>query len=202
MTQPAWPSTMWNFLSWDYDTQSSFYATKKALETVHAQLNLADQSVDLINLGEARPFKVRVRIVNLARKALSDEAETVQAAADDRTPITKLDLDRLAAGHTVFVVLDVADATGSPVSSNFYWWAAKDATLRELDTLPPATIIALASVSAANGERKATVTLTNTGTAPAVLLKLTLKDAATGKRILPAHYGDNYISLLPVSSRT
>ncbi len=31
MTQPAWPSMEWNFLSWDYDTQSSFYGTQKGL---------------------------------------------------------------------------------------------------------------------------------------------------------------------------
>lgn len=201
MTQPAWPSTMWNFLSWDYDTQSSFYATKKALEPVHAQLNLNDESVDLINLGEARAFKVGVRVVSLAGKVLSDETRSVQAAADDRTPITKLDLDGLAGGHAVFVVLDVADGAGAPVSNNFYWWAAKDATLRELDTLGPATIAGEATVRDTNGEREATVTLSNSGTVTAVLLKLTLKEAATGKRILPAYYSDNYISLLPGERR-
>jgi hypothetical protein len=201
MTQPAWPSTEWNFLSWDYDTQSSFYATKKALEPIHAQLNLDDDAVDLIDLGEAHPFSVRVRVVSLDDKTLSDHTYRVEAAADDRTPVTRLDLDTLAAGHTVFVVLEVTDDSGAPVSRNFYWWAAKDATLRELDTLPPATIQASATLSAADGERKATVSLANNGTVPAVLIKLTLEDAATGRRILPAYYSDNYISLLPGEQR-
>jgi len=202
MTQPAWPSTEWNFLSWDHDTQSSFYATEKALEPVHAQLNLADDCVDLINLGAARPFHVRVRVVSLEGKTLSDRIYHVQAAADDRTPITRLDLATLAAQHTVFVVLDVTDASGAPVSNNFYWWAAAEASLRELDTLPPATIEASVTANAANGERKATVALTNSGTVPAVLIKLTLQDAATGRRILPAYYSDNYISLLPGEQRS
>jgi hypothetical protein len=201
MTQPAWPSTMWNFLSWDYDTQSSFYGTQKALEPVHAQLNLDDESVDLINLGDARPYSVRVRIISFEGKTLIDQTNRVQAAADDRTPVAKPDLEALANGHTVFVVLDVADASGAPVSNNFYWWAAKDATLRELDTLPAATIQASATPSKVNGERKALVTLTNSGTVPAVLVKLTLEDAATGRRILPAYYGDNYVSLLPGTQR-
>jgi hypothetical protein len=39
-TQRAWPSTMWNFLSRDYDAQSSFFDTTQALEPVHARLNL------------------------------------------------------------------------------------------------------------------------------------------------------------------
>jgi Exo-beta-D-glucosaminidase Ig-fold domain/Glycosyl hydrolases family 2/Concanavalin A-like lectin/glucanases superfamily/Glycosyl hydrolases family 2, sugar binding domain/Glycosyl hydrolases family 2, TIM barrel domain len=202
MTQPAWPSTMWNFLSWDYDTQSSFYASEKALEPVHAQLDLENDSVDLINLGPARPFSVRVRIVSLEGKTLSDQTAQIQAAFDARTPVTKLALDAFAAGHAVFVVLDVADATGAPVSHNFYWWAAKDETLRELDSLPPATVTASATLTAANRERKATVTLNNSGQVPAVLTKLTLEDAATGQRILPAYYSDNYVSLLPGEQRT
>jgi hypothetical protein len=202
MTQPAWPSTMWNFLSWDYDTQSSFYGAQKALEPIHAQLNLDDESVDLINLGNARPYGVRVRVLSLDGKTLSDRTDRIQAAADDRTPVTKLDLDTLAAGHTVFVVLNVADSEGATVSNNFYWWAAKDATLRELDTLPQATVTASATVSSVKGERKAIVTLTNSGTVPVILAKLTLEDAASGQRILPAYYSGNYISLLPGEKRT
>jgi hypothetical protein len=202
MTQPAWPSIMWNFLSWDYDTQSSFYATMKALEPIHAQLNLDDQSVDLINLGHASPLSVRVRVVSLKNEMLSDHTYPVQAAANARTSVAKLDLDTLAAGHTVFLVLDVATASGEPISNNFYWWAAKPAALRELDTLPPATVTASATVSADNGERKAIVTLSNSGNVPAVLVKLTLEDAATGRRILPAYYNDNYTSLLPGEQRT
>jgi Exo-beta-D-glucosaminidase Ig-fold domain/Glycosyl hydrolases family 2/Concanavalin A-like lectin/glucanases superfamily/Glycosyl hydrolases family 2, sugar binding domain/Glycosyl hydrolases family 2, TIM barrel domain len=201
MTQPAWPSTEWNFLSWDYDTQSSFYATQKALEPVHAQLNLDDESVDLINLGDARAYSVRARVISLEGKTLSEQINRVQAAGDDRTSVTKLDLDALAAGHTVFVVLNVTDASGARVSGNFYWWAAKDATLRELDGLPPATVKASATVRPENGERKATVTLTNSGNVPAVLVKLTLEDSSIGRRILPSYFSDNYVSLLPGEQR-
>jgi hypothetical protein len=202
MTQPAWPSTVWNFLSSDYDTQSSFYATKKACEPVHAQLDLSNGAVDLINLGEPRAFNVRTRVLSLDGKAISDQTTPVQAKANDRTSVTRLDLDKLAAHHTVFIELDVNDAVGASVSNNFYWWAASDATLRELDTLPQAKLTATASVAAENGEREATVTIENSGTAPAVLIKLTLKKAANGERILPAYYSDNYISLLPGEKRS
>jgi hypothetical protein len=33
------------------------------------------------------------------------------------------------------------------------------------------------------------------------MIKLTLKDAITGARILPAYYSDNYISMLPGEER-
>jgi hypothetical protein len=201
MTQPAWPSMEWNFLSWDYDTQSSFYGTQKACEPIHAQLNLTDSSVDLINLGQAQSFKVRTLVESLDGKILSDHTNQVQAAADDRTPVAKPDLATLAAGHTVFVKLEVSDATGAPVSDNFYWWAADDASYRELNSLAPATLTASATAAQTNGERAVRLRVKNTGAAAALMIKLTLEDAATGQRILPAYYSDNYVSLLPGEER-
>ena len=63
-------------------------------------LNLTDGSVDLINLGEARSFKVETRLWDLDGKMLSDQTNQVEAAADARTPVGKPDLAKLADGHT------------------------------------------------------------------------------------------------------
>jgi hypothetical protein len=202
MTQPAWPSMEWNFLSSDYDTQSSFYGTQKACEPVHAQLNLADSSVDLINLGEARSLKVRMLVEGLDGATLSDHTSQVQAAPDARTQVGRLDLEKLAAGHTVLVELAVSNADDSLLSTNVYWWSKDEATLRELNALAPTTISTSASVANASDERSMTVHLKNNGTVPAILLKLTLEDAVTGARILPAYYSENYFSLLPGEEST
>ena len=88
------------------------------------------------------------------------------------------------------------------MSDNFYWWAADEASYRELNSLAAATLTASATSAAANGEREVTVQVKNTGSAAALMIKLTLEDAATGQRILPAYYSDNYISLLPGEERT
>ena len=202
MTQPAWPSMEWNFLSSDYDTQSSFYGTQKACEPVHAQLNLADSSVDLINLGQERPLKVRTLVEGLDGATLSDQTIQVQAAPDARTPAGRLELERLAAGHAVLVELAVSSADGGLLGTNVYWWSKDETTLRELNALPPATITASANVARADGERVLTVHLNNAGTIPALMLKLTLQDAANGTRILPAYYSENYLSLLPGEEST
>ena len=202
MTQPAWPSMEWNFLSWDYDTQSSFYGTQKACEPVHAQLDLADNSVDLINLGAAHSYKVETRIVGLDGKILSDQTNQVEAASNARTPVGKPDLEKQADGHTILIALKVTDADGAPVSDNLYWWSKQESSLRELDALANVNLTASATMIAASGEREANIKLGNTGSVPALLVKLTLKDAATGTRILPAYYSENYVSLLPGDTRT
>jgi hypothetical protein len=108
----------------------------------------------------------------------------------------------LAGGHSIFVKLEVSDAAGAPVSDNFYWWSANEASLRELNSLPTATLSASAASATANGERTVTVQIKNTGSMAALMIKLTLTDAATGQRILPAYYSDNYVSLLPGGQRT
>ena len=159
-------------------------------------------AVDLINLGEARTFNVETRVVGLDGKVLSDQTKQIPAAADARTPVGELDLDKLADGHTVFVALNVSDAKGVPTSNNFYWWARQEATLRELNTLPQARLTGSATVVASGSERKVTVKIENSGSTPALLVKLTLKDAVTSRRILPAYYSENYVSLLPGEART
>jgi hypothetical protein len=202
MTQPAWPSMEWNFLSWDYDTQSSFYGTQKACEPVHAQLNLADNTVDLINLGEAHSYKVETRVVGLDGNVLSDQTNQIEAVANAGTPVGKPDLEKLANDHTILIVLKVTDANGAPVSDNIYWWSKQESSLRELDALANVRLNASATLNAKGSERQATIKLENTGTVPALLVKLTLKDAASDARILPAYYSENYVSLLPGDSRT
>lgn len=201
MTQPAWPSMEWNFLSWDYDTQSSFYGTQKACEPVHAQLNLSDDSIDLINLGSARAFKVETRIVGLDGKVLSEKTTSVDAAADARTPVGRADLEKIADGHTVIVAIKVTASDGSAVSDNLYWWAREESTLRELNDLPQVRLNGASTVANSGDENKVSVKLDNFGNTPALLVKLTLENADTGSRILPAYYSENYISLLPGESR-
>jgi hypothetical protein len=202
MTQPAWPSMEWNFLGSDYDTQSSFFGSQKACEPIHAQLNLDENTVDLINLGEAKAFKVQVRVLGIDGKVLSDQTSDIQAAANARTAVSKPELVKLADGHAVLVELAVTDATGKPVSNNVYWWAKDEAKLRELNGLPEVKLEASASVAAAGSERKATVQIKNASASPALMIKLVLKDAASGERILPAYYSENYVSLMPGEERT
>jgi hypothetical protein len=57
-------------------------------------------------------------------------------------------------------------------------------------------------VAPSGGERKATVKIGNAGATPALMIKLTLKRAVTGERILPAYYSENYVSLLPGEERS
>jgi hypothetical protein len=102
----------------------------------------------------------------------------------------------------VLVKLELRDAQDTVVSQNLYWLGAKPASYRELNKLAPTQLQASASSSTAADMVKITVQLTNPAAVVSLENKLTLVDAQSHTRILPAYYSDNYLSLLPGESRT
>jgi hypothetical protein len=202
MTQPAWPSTMWQILSHDYDTHGAFYGTKAAAERVHVQMSLADHALAVVNNTTApvAGAKLRTRVLDLSGRVLSDQTDAVDATANAVTPGRTLDLG-LNAGEAAVVRLDLTGADGAPLSRNLYWIGADDAGERRLAEMPAQQVtLSARGGESANGEAVVTVDLANTGAAPALNAKLTLVDAK-GARILPAYYSDNYVSLLPGEAR-
>lgn len=203
MTQPAWPSTMWQILSSDYDTQASFYGTMKACEPVHVQLNLETNQVDVINTTVTARLGliVSAKIYSLANALLFQAKETKDVTANASEKSFKLDLAPYLVQGMVIVKLELLDANGSVLSQNLYWLGAKSSSYRELNSLGP-TLLKTAATSANNGNIiKIKVELTNSGKIVSLANKLTLLDAKTKQRILPAYYSDNYVSLLPGETR-
>ena len=204
MTQPAWPSNMWEILSSDYDTQASFYGTMKACEPQHIQLDLATHDVELVNTTNTPLANATVTadVFSLDNKPLLHQQAPQNAVADATTTAFHLDLAPLLQNGVVLVSLQLKSASGENLSRNLYWLAAKSEDYRALDKIPAANVTATASLSGRdNGEDRITVELRNNGTTVALTNKLTLVRAGDGTRILPAYYADNYVSLLPGETR-
>jgi hypothetical protein len=203
MTQPAWPSTMWQILSHDYDTHASYYGSQKASERVHVQMSLADHRLALVNNG-LTPISgatLRARVLGLDGKVLADRSSRIDAAANSTVLGEALDLSGALEQGTAIVRLDLAAADGTALSNNLYWVARDAQGERRLSAMGAQPVSVAAASSASGDETVVAVTLANTGAAPALNGKLTLVDAKGG-RILPAYYADNYVSLLPGERRT
>jgi hypothetical protein len=203
MTQPAWPSSSWQILSSDYDTQSSFYGVKKACEPIHAQLSLADSNVDVINTTTtAMPdATVSAKVYSLENKFLLEKSQKLQVAANALTSGFKLDLAPSLAAGMVLVKLVVTDSGGKVISDNLYWLGENSAAYRQLNKLPAASLSATATAVREGDEVRVHVQLENKGASAALANKLVLENASDGSRILPAYLSDNYFSLLPGESR-
>lgn len=209
MTQPAWPSTMWQMYSCDYDTQASFYAIKKANAPLHVQMDLSDHTVAVVNTTRQsqKDLRITARIVSPSNETLDVENTTVNADANSATPALHLPISSLTQKTPLVPVrLEMRDAAGSLVADNFYWVARDGESYRGLNNLPAASIetqlVTGPPVHEFSGEENTwSVRLKNTGTAPALTLKLTLL-RPDQTRVLPAYYSDNYVSLLPGEART
>ena len=203
MTQPAWPSTMWQILSHDYDTHASFYAFKHAAEPVHVQMTLPDHRVQIVN-NRLSPVQAHVsaRVVALDGQSLGTMQSDVSIPAGQVAEVPGVDLAAtLTQAGAAIVALDAQGADGA-LSHNVYWVANGTADWRRISAMSPqAVAIEAAPAAAVGAEAHVTVTLANRGTAPALNAKLTLL-AADGTRILPAYYADNYVSLMPGETRT
>jgi hypothetical protein len=204
MTQPSWPSMLWGILSSDYATQASYYATKKACEPLHVQLDLATNDVQLIN-ATRKPLqnaKVDADVYALDGKLLLHRAATLDAPPDDVKQALHLDLAPLQGDTTVLVHLALHGPDGTLLSQNLYWRAASDAGYRALNSLAATALTLTAEESSAAQGRALKVHLKNPSAVAALNSKLTTFYAADGSEVLPAFYSDNYISLLPGEERT
>jgi hypothetical protein len=203
MTQPAWPSTMWQIFSHDYDTQASYYGVKKACEPVHIQLDPTSYEVAVVNTTttDMAGLSLDATVFSLGNKSLLHHEERKDVEADSSAEGFKLDIAPLLSSGVVLVKLELRSATGELLSQNLYWLGAKSSSYRELGRLPAADVSASADSTRSGDTIHVRVQLQNRGNAVALENKLTLLDAAGGARILPAYFSDNYVSLLPGESR-
>jgi hypothetical protein len=200
MTQPAWPSSEWQILSHDYDTQGSFYGVKTAAEPVHVQMNLPDHHIIVVNNPAAglNGATVTAAIYAPDGKLLHKTSQAVSVGGGAiSAPMDMGVNDALSAHKLVIVRLALTDAGGQELSHNVYWQGVDDAAMNGLNALPATAV----SVKAATKAKSVAVTLTNPSNVPVLETKLTLLDAR-GARILPAYYSDNYVSLMPGETRT
>lgn len=203
MSQPAWPSTMWQILSSDYDTQSSFYGTMLGAEPLHVQLNLANYGVDVVNATTVAhtALTVSARVLSLSNELLMQNSQLIDLATDSVAHAFRFALASLLPRSMVLVELQLTDAAGTMLSRNLYWLGEKPSSYRELNRLPAVPLRMTGSVATAGTETTISLKLMNSGSAAALASKLTLL-GSDGKRILPAYYSNNYISLLPGESET
>ena len=214
MTQPAWPSNMWQIFSSDYDTPGSFYGVKKACEPVHIQLDLSDYSVAAVNTSNVDSGSVTVyaAVYSLTNQTLLTHKEHLVLGPNRTVPAFTLALVPLFAQQGVVLVrLQMQDSSGKTLSENTYWLAAGDSEYRKLNTLAPVKLAAsAASHSEAsstasnqkNNEAEVDLTLTNSSGTAALATKAVLVSVKSGLPVLPAYFSDNYVTLLPGETRT
>jgi len=219
MLNNAWPSLIWHLYDWYLRPAGAYYGTKTACRPLHAQYSYDDRSVVVVEDRHqpAPGLKVTATVLDADLKPRFTRTETVDVPTDGVVRAMTLP-DPSDLTTTYFVRLDLRDAGGQDLGSNFYWlstkpdvmdWEKSDwfhtpvtshADLTALDRLPP-TRLALSvrrEPSTADG-RAAVVRVRNEGRALAFQVRLKLMRG--GDEVLPVIWEDNYFALLPGETR-
>jgi len=200
MSHPSWPSVVWQLYSWDYEPNASFFGAKKAGEPVHIQMNLPDCEVAVVN-HRSQPLVdacAKAVIYDLAGHKVQEREIRLGAAGDAVTNLFALDWP---ADGTYLAKLTLTAHNGDLLSDNFYWHARQPEQLQSLNTLAKTSVKGRLHTSTRGGQTVLECKLSNPSQTPVLAIKLTVRDADTGLRVLPVYYGDNYVSLLPGETR-
>jgi mannosylglycoprotein endo-beta-mannosidase len=204
MSHPAQPSFVWQLYHYDLDPNSALYAVKKAAETVHVQMNESNGGIEIVNnKPEALTgLKVRTTIYGFDSK-VSSVSETAAVEVPGSTTVKVAEIDPSARISAIyFVKLDLIGGDGQLLSTNFYWQSVGQDDFSRLGKLPVVALDAEATSRVEGEKTVVSVTLRNSTETIALMTHLQLHEKASGKRVLPAFYSDNYLTLVPGESRT
>jgi len=221
MLNNAWPSLIWHLYSYDLRPAGGYFGSKKALELVHVQFSHDDRMVAVVNSTQSpqNGLKIVAKVYDFDMKEKFSREAKVDVVADGVARSFAIP-EPADVSTTYFLNLQLFSATGQLLSRNFYWLSTKPDVLNfdktewyytpqtdysdfsSLQSLPAA--IVKGSWKAMHGaDRDATyrVTLENTGSGLAFLVRLRLVKGSDATEILPVFSDDNYISLLPGERR-
>jgi hypothetical protein len=200
MSNPAHHSTVWQTYDYDLDVNGTYYGARKGCEPVHVQASLTDWQVLLVN-HTGRPLAggtVTAELYDLSGRALAaPRSQPASVAASSTATLFDVGFPTtLPAPH--LLRLRLTDGRGTVLSENVYWRYRDPTDLRALNRLD-AVPVSVHARHEQDGRLRAT--LRNDGSVVAAMVVLSLRDARSGRRVLPALYSDNYLWLLPGESR-
>ena len=194
MTHPAWPSTVWQVYSSDYDTYGAYYASKKACEPVHIQMNLHDNKVIVCNtsLGTFKETVANLSLFDLSGNKIYQKELKKDIAENQVSYFFTPELPGVLP-DIYLCRLTLTDKAGTVISHNDYWKTANGSDFKKLNQLPESKLeFKINDISNGN----VSFTLTNTSDVICLGIKPAISNKGNGN-ILPAYFSDGYFNLLP-----
>jgi len=194
-TQNPWTALRGQMYDWFLDVNGCLYGAKQGCEPLHAQYNLASKQVELVNtaLGNHN-LTVKAQLFSRVGEKLWEKEASSALAPNSVVRLFSIPAPEKTEG-AYFLRLSLTEA-GKEVSRHIYWLTTKEKDYTALTQLPVCKPEAKLSLQNTGGIYKGVVTL-KTQDKISFFNRIKVFDKNTGKRILPVHYSDNYISLMP-----
>ncbi len=203
-TQNPWTALRGQMYDYYLDPNACLYGLRTGAKPLHIQFNPADSMVWLVNNGfrTERDLMMEARVVDIltGRDTLNTMVfNEIGPSAGKKYFGMAGFLRTQQKTEGCFVLLRLKKADGSLVDENLYWLPGTDGKYSALANMPPGR----AKISAGL-EQPGTVwvEISNPAGAPVAFFnRLALVDKKSGQRILPAFADDNYVSVMPGSTR-
>ena len=193
MSHPCWPSMVWQTYDYYLEPTAAYYGVKHACEPLHVQWNPVSNFVEVVNRSAGhQQGTVKASIIDLNGKTVWEQVQGYVCDEDMTLDMMQVEVPQEIAG-AYFLRLTLIDDKGQVRSMNDYVNSTVENDRTSLQDLRQAQV-----ATAVDGR---TVTITNNGQVPAVMIRLNLK-GDDGEQILPVIYSDNYFHLMPGESRT
>ena len=198
MSHPCWPSMVWQTYDYYFEPTAAYFGIKKACEPLHIQWNPATDEVEVVNYhaGAYNNLTAYAQVLNMDASVAWEGEARVNSQEDTTEKCIKLQYpDNLTKVHFIKLTLKEGDRV---ISENFYHRSKEENNYQDLKQLEKVTLLSdMQYEQDANGEWHAVVTLENTTSTPALMVRLNIVGAEDGLQFLPIFYSDNYFALLP-----
>ena len=193
MSHPCWPSMVWQTYDYYFEPTAAYFGVKHACEPLHVQWNPVTNHVEVVNRSAGhQQGTVKASIIDLNGNTMWEQTQDFSCDEDLTLDMMQVEVPAEIAG-AYFLRLSLTDDKGQLRSMNDYVNTTVGNDRTSLHDLRRAQV-----TTAVNGK---SITLSNNGNVPAVMLRLNLK-GDDGEQILPVIYSDNYFHLMPGEVRT
>ncbi len=199
----ALPSVVWQIYDWYLEPNAGYYALQNAVEPLHIQFNQDDSTVAIVNRMHHATglLTATAAIYNTDSKLLKSfkVAHLGLGEAGNQEAIQLKDFLSSAQGIS-FVVLNLSDASGKPISHNVYWLAPGN-NFSGFNGLARTQVqVKLIKSEKGLSEDKWTLQFTNNTDKLAFFIRPALMTA--GAEVMPGYWTSNYFTLAPGESAT
>ncbi|WP_454803561.1 glycoside hydrolase family 2 protein [Mucilaginibacter phyllosphaerae] len=198
-TQNPWTAMRGQMYDYYLDPNACLYGLHNGGEALHVMYNPTNGMVSLANntFKPSRSMMLVIKAYDMAgkEKLITQVFCDIVATSTKNIMSVKTVLDEMAAKEGAFLSLQLLDTDKKVLSENLYWVADSKGEYSGLEKMKADALVSEARYIKPG---KIEVTLTNKpNSIISFFNRVSLVDAATKERILPAFYENNYISVLP-----
>ncbi|MDP4284028.1 MAG: glycoside hydrolase family 2 TIM barrel-domain containing protein [Bacteroidota bacterium] len=198
-TQNPWTAMRGQMYDYYLDPNACLYGLHNGSAPFHVMYNPADGMVMIANntFTAKHNIMLKVEAYDMEGKEtlLTQVFSEIEPTCSKKYLSVKRALDKLGKDKGVFLYLSLLDENKNLLNDNLYWLPDASGNYFGLQEMKKAAV----SIKANQTEKgKVEVIISNAKDNPiAFFNRLSLVNATTKERILPAFYSDNYISVLP-----